>query len=266
MGMSASPGQTAATAAAQPGRGVIWHELECGSYRADLVLWRELATSAVASPGAAPILEVGAGTGRVALDLARRGHRVSALDINPELLAALAGRAAGLAVSTHHADAREMVLPEQHYVLCLVPMQTLQLLGGSSGRSAFLARARAHLSAGGLLACAIVSALEPFQCAEGEAGPAAETAQVGGLTYLSRATGVRVGRHSFTIERERRVLEAGSGPQDGAAVERNIVELDRLTPERLLREGAQAGLRAAGTRTIPDTDEHVGSTVVMLRA
>ena len=51
--------------------GVIWHDLECGGYRADLPLWRELAEHE-----GSPVLDVGAGTGRVALDLARRGHEV----------------------------------------------------------------------------------------------------------------------------------------------------------------------------------------------
>ena len=50
---------------------VIWHDLECGGYREDLPLWRALADRA-----GGPVLDVGAGTGRVALDLARAGHEV----------------------------------------------------------------------------------------------------------------------------------------------------------------------------------------------
>ncbi len=67
---------------------VIWHDLECGGYVADLPLWRELARER-----GGPILDVGAGTGRVALDLARNGHEVTALDRDPELLDALRRRA-----------------------------------------------------------------------------------------------------------------------------------------------------------------------------
>ena len=59
---------------ARPGRGalamsfaplVVWHDVECGHYGADLALWDELAAR---EPG--PVLDVGAGTGRVALALA----------------------------------------------------------------------------------------------------------------------------------------------------------------------------------------------------
>ena len=69
---------------------VIWHDLECGAYAEDLPLWR-----ALAAEHGDPVLDVGAGTGRVTLDLARAGHRVTALDRDPELLDALAQRASG---------------------------------------------------------------------------------------------------------------------------------------------------------------------------
>ena len=49
---------------------VIWHDLECGGYAEDLALWRELAMR-----HGGPVLDVGAGTGRTAIMLARAGHR-----------------------------------------------------------------------------------------------------------------------------------------------------------------------------------------------
>ncbi len=42
------------------------------------------------------MLDVGAGTGRVTLDLARQGHRVTALDRDAELVDVLAGALRGL--------------------------------------------------------------------------------------------------------------------------------------------------------------------------
>src|SRR3954453_5146278 len=97
----------------------LWHDLECGAYRADLPLWRELAAEA-----GGPVLDVGAGTGRVTLDLARRGVAVIALDEDAASLEALRHRAAGLEVETVAADAREFTL-ERTCSLVLVPMQTL---------------------------------------------------------------------------------------------------------------------------------------------
>ncbi len=73
----------------------LWHDLECGGYREDLPTWRALAAET-----GGPVLDVGAGTGRVTLDLAAQGVAVVGLDREEALLAALAHRAAGLEVET----------------------------------------------------------------------------------------------------------------------------------------------------------------------
>jgi len=256
--------------AATPASEVIWHDLECGSYRADLPLWRELADG---HPG--PILDVGAGSGRVALSLLEAGHSVTALDLDPTLLGALKERAATNRIETACADARSFALSRRDFALCIVPMQTIQLLGGPTGRVAFLRRAHAHLRRGGLLACAILSALEPFDCPDGEIGPAAESAYVDGILYVSRAT--RVGMHGrrVVIERQRQILvsdERGEGGAPGCdaaaapAPERNVIELDHVTAPELEREATGAGLRPESAREVPPTDDHAGSAVVMLRA
>ncbi len=240
---------------------VVWHDLECGCYTADLPLWRELADPAGA------VLDIGAGTGRVALDLARAGHRVTALDLDADLLEALRERAAGLRVESVCADARTFELDRRDFALCVAPMQTLQLLGGAAGRLEFLRRARAHLRPGGALVCAIATEIEPFDCDAGDLGPSPEIARVDGTTYISRATRVRVGRRMARIERERGML-AGEDPaaQTQPAWVRDVVELDRVSVGQLNREGREAGLSEAGTRTIPATEEHTASVAVMFRA
>jgi len=101
---------------------VVWHDVECGRYSADLALWAELA-----GRERGPVLDVGAGTGRVALPLARAGHDVTALDREPELLEALATRAQGLPIATVVADAGDFAL-DRRFGLVIVPMQTIQLL------------------------------------------------------------------------------------------------------------------------------------------
>jgi SAM-dependent methyltransferase len=249
---------------------VVWHDLECGGYRADLPLWRELARRS-----SGRVLDVGAGAGRVSLDLARAGHAITAIDLDPTLLAALSGRAAGLEVETVCADARTFALDRHDFAACLVPMQTIQLLGGSASRGAFLERAREHLCPGGVVACAILSRLEPFDCADGMAGPAAERASVDGRLYLSRATRVSELAETVVIERERRVLDDRPGAADGQSQppsatgrrpECNLIELDRVSPRELEREARAAGLRRLGRREVPPTEEHVGSVVVVLGA
>jgi SAM-dependent methyltransferase len=246
-------------------REVVWHELECGSYRADLALWRELAER---HPG--PVLDVGAGAGRVALELARAGHEVTALDLNPLLLEALGERAGGLPVETVKADARALDLDRRDFALCLVPMQTLQLMGGEQGRGAFLRGARAHLRPDGLLACAILSTLEPFYCAEGDAGPPADRVAIDGLLYVSRATRVREEHGRVLIERERRIVVDREAHATSSGVqpfrERDVIELDVLEQGTLEREAIAAGLRPEAACEVAPTDDHVGSIVVMLRA
>jgi len=262
---------------------VIWHDLECGSYRADLALWRELVKTV-----AGPVLDVGAGTGRVTLelappardvastDLAQSDRGVTALDLNPALLEALRERAVGLDVETVCADARSFELSRRDFGLCLVPMQTIQLLGDAAERIAFLRCARAHLRPGGLLACAIVTELEPFDVTDGWLGPSPETARVGEALYVSQATSVRVLPSRIVIERERRIAPAAGGPRPGEpgaedrvgepAGERNVIELARLSASEMQAEGLQAGFSAEPAREIASTDAHVASTVVMLRA
>lgn len=70
--------------------GLIWHDLESGVYAADLDFW--------ASLGPARVLELGAGAGRVSLMLAVCGSRVSAVDLDEDLLDALGHRAGELGV------------------------------------------------------------------------------------------------------------------------------------------------------------------------
>jgi SAM-dependent methyltransferase len=233
---------------------VLWHDIECGGYDLDLPLWRELADRE-----GSPVLDVGAGTGRVALDLARRGHEVVALDRDPVLLEALADRGAGLAVSVAAADARAFELARR-FPLIIVPMQTLQLLGGPEGRGRFLARARTHLATGGLLAAALADALDAFD-ADHDEPPKPDLREVGGTLYASRPVAVRDLGDRAAIERVREVVTL-----DGTrTLSDDVIELDRVDADELAAEAAAVGLRAETPRRIPQTLDYVGSTVAMLR-
>jgi SAM-dependent methyltransferase len=235
---------------------VIWHDLECGSYGEDMTLWRSLAERE-----GDPVLDVGAGTGRVALDLARRGHRVTALDRDAELLGELTRRANGFELDTVTADARDFYLDRQ-FALCLVPMQTIQLLGGRDGRLSFLRCAKRHLTAGALLAIAIAETLELFELEEGIPAPLPDICERDGVVYSSQPTAVRVLGDQFVLERRRATITAAGE----RSVAEDVIHLDSLTRAQLEQEAAEAGLRRAGDATISPTDDYVGSTVVMLRA
>jgi len=88
---SPSPGRDLRAGPTSTQRAVVWHDLECGGYRVDMPAWLELAERA-----GGPVLDVGAGTGRVSLALARAGHAVTAVDRDQALLDALGQRVAGM--------------------------------------------------------------------------------------------------------------------------------------------------------------------------
>lgn len=244
---------------------VLWHDLECGRYTQDLPLWRELAAEYAPTypPPAAPVLDLGAGTGRVALDLARAGHEVLALDRDELLLAALAERASERPVGTVCADARDFAaaLDGRTFALVLAPMQTIQLLGGPDGRAGLLRSALACLRPGGLLACALADALEGFD-AEHTEPPLPDVLERDGWVFASHPVAVRPGATATTIERIRQTVS----PDGARTAEGDVVRLDALDGDTLEAEGVAAGFTAAGRRFVEMTDEHVGSEVVLLRA
>lgn len=237
------------------GLDVLWHDLECGAYELDLPFWRSLAGET-----GGPVLDVGAGTGRVSLDLAAAGVAVVALDADASLLEALERRAAGLAVETVVADARDFALGRR-FPLVLVPMQTLQLLGGASGRAAFLRCALEHLEPGGLLAAALADAMDCFD-EEHHAPPPPDACEIAGVRYASHLISVVEDDGCAAIHRLREVGGPGTRHESVEAV----VRLDRVAADAVAAEAAELGFLAEPHRFIPQNEEYLGSTVVALRA
>lgn len=229
----------------------IWHDVECGSYAADLPLWEELAQRC-----GGPVLELGCGTGRVVLHLARRGHDVIGLDADPELLDALAARAEGLPARTLHADARAFE-PAEEVGLILAPTHLLQLLPGPAERVECLRCIAAALRPGGLLAATI---LEEMPEPDGAPPPLPDVREVDGWVYSSLAIEAAIGPGEVIVRRLRQTVS----PEGSLSEEPNEVRILTFAAATLESEAATAGLVPAGRHEIAPTDIHVGSTVVLL--
>lgn len=247
-------------------KGAIWHDVENGAYGADLPLWEELAERS-----GGPVLELGCGTGRVALHLARRGHRVYGLDRDPELLDALADRAADFrpsgagqeavavaepGVVPVRADARRFELAEP-VGLALAPTHLLQLLPGAAERSECLAGVAAALRPGGVFAAAIIEALpEPDDAPP----PLPDVREVDGWVYSSLAVEAAVGPGEIVVRRLRQLVS----PEGELSEEPNEVRMATFSADSLEAAAAPLGLAPLERREIPATDIHVGSLVVLL--
>ena len=233
-------------------RGVIWHDVENGSYAADLELWRALAAEA-----GDPVLDLGAGTGRVARDLHAAGHEVHALDSDAELLAALGERAPG--VTTLAADARTFSSDER-FALILAPMQLVQILGGPAERLAMLERVHLHLMPGGRFAAALANPYDAV-AEEDRSPPYPDMIEHDGWVFSSQPVWVREQAGQVIVERHRQAVAP-----DGTLEEENApFALDVLSEAEFEDEARAAGLEPVARHAIPETSDHIGSVVIECR-
>lgn len=119
-------------------------------YRDDLPFYTRLAADT-----GSPVLELGAGTGRVTEALALAGHEVVAVDVSPTMLAAAKERLARAGVSDRvrlvEADMRDLRL-SRRFPLVLAPFNSLMHAYTLDDQDRTLGVVNSHLEEGGLFA------------------------------------------------------------------------------------------------------------------
>ena len=238
----------------------IWQQVEFGSYGADLPLWVELAEAA-----GGPVLELGAGAGRVSLHLAGHGHEVIALERDPELAAELprAAERAGAKLSVVDLDLAspaDLRLPAEPS-LVIGPLHVIQVLDGAS-RPALLARLRELVAPGATIALTVVDESTLLSAGASATQILPDMREIDGWVFSSEPLWVQVGDDALNVRRIRqRVSPEG-------AVEKAVHDelLMRVSPERLELEAEDVGLTPVGHRQISSGPNEADSVAVLLEA
>jgi SAM-dependent methyltransferase len=150
-----------------------YYDLENADFTEDLDFWLGLAEEY-----GDPILELGCGTGRVLLHLARRGYAVTGLDNSPEMLARLEGKleqavsmrgrgeqwAAPMVV---RADMTDFALGDAStFQLAIMPFNTFMHLLTPEAQMSALTCIRKHLAEGAALVMDVVNPGEVYAAHE----------------------------------------------------------------------------------------------------
>jgi SAM-dependent methyltransferase len=119
---------------------------------AELSFWHQTAAAA-----GGDVLELAAGSGRVAIALARKGHRVTGLELAPGMLERAAARTSRLPPQTAallewvQGDMSTFDLPERRFGLVFIAYNSFWLLDSEPAQAACLAAAARHLAPDGRL-------------------------------------------------------------------------------------------------------------------
>lgn len=110
------------------------------------------------------ILDIGCGTGRHAIELAKRGYRVTGVDLSEDQLnrARLKAEAAGVSVTFLHADARLLPFMQEFEGVLIICEGAFPLMDTDRENYAILAQARNALKPGSKLIMTTLNGLFPL--------------------------------------------------------------------------------------------------------
>ena len=209
------------------------YDLDLADDPGDLDLYLALAMRADG-----PVLELAAGSGRLAVPLAAAGRHVTGVDLDPAMLARAhaaadaAGRATASRVRIVEGDARSIRLADAgSYALAFIGLNSIFLLGTRADQAAAVATLAAHLAPGGT---AVVDAWLP---------DADDLARYDGRLVLEW---VRV-----DPETGRTVTKTGSATYDAT---RSVVRLDTIFEEGNPGEPAARWVRSDRLRLVSPED------------
>jgi SAM-dependent methyltransferase len=150
---------------------VDWYDANAGRYDAlEAGLTGDAAFYTALARAHPPVLELGCGTGRVTLAIARAGVAVTGLDLSAGMLAVARRKGADApAVRWLRGDMRAFDLGERFGLIC-IPHRTFQHLLTEAEQRATLACCRAHLRAGGRLALNVFNPPEALLARAGRGG------------------------------------------------------------------------------------------------
>jgi SAM-dependent methyltransferase len=126
-----------------------FYDLDFGDADADLLMYQQFASRC-----GSPILELGCGTGRVLLPLARQGYQITGVDVSPPMLDVARRKVAAEnltgQVTLFEQDMRELELGGR-FNLAFAAINSFMHLLNTDDQLTALARIRHHLNPGGLL-------------------------------------------------------------------------------------------------------------------
>ena len=135
------------------------------------------------------------------------------------------------------------------------------LFGGPAGRTAFLRCALEHLTLGGRIAAALADAMDCFD-EEHDMPPPPDAREILGARYTSQLRQVTDDHGRAAIHRRRQVIR----PHRRSETTDVVVHLDRVSPDEVADEARRVGLIVEPHLHISETEQYLGSTVVVLRA